>query len=458
MAMIHDTSIPGPHLPTAEETREYFAKRLLDRMVATAKRGEMTMTHSLARSLRGEYPDAAWGILGIYWYCLLVRQVEKALICEQIMLKRAKTLDHDQGMFYRKCLLMQEELQGTLRLPSPKSNPQTDERGPTTACTQEIHVIEISRFQDRTEKETDDENKKALGSLDALKNKKSLIQVNPKVFAVLDRLQSEQPNMRSAIELIRAELHARWLVGAPAKLPTLLLCGSPGAGKTRFILEITKAMGLPYAEISVAGSPDAFKILGLSRFWGRSGAGIIAKSFADNDMANPIFLFDEIDKAGRSEQGSPHDALLGLLEERTAREFKDAFIDVPMNIAHASFIATANATDVIPAPLLSRFVVLNISDLNDDERLQVSRNIYMNLCDSEPYGVLFAEELPENISSLLVKQKDFSPRTAKQLLRQAMQKACLQVAEKPPPRSMALGIEHLNVASASKRPMGFGVN
>ena len=114
--MIHDTSIPGPLLPTAEETREYFAKRLLDRMVATAKRGEMTVTHSLARSLRGEYPDAAWGILGIYWYCLLVRQVEKALVCEQIMLKRAKSLDHDQGMFYRKCLLMQQALQGTLRL------------------------------------------------------------------------------------------------------------------------------------------------------------------------------------------------------------------------------------------------------------------------------------------------------------------------------------------------------
>ena len=459
MATLPDPGIPASFVsPSVEETMEYFARHLLDRMVASARRGEMTVTRGLAQNLRDEYPDAGWGILGIYWYCLLSRQAKNALVCEQIVLKRFKLLDQDQRKFYRTCLQMQQALQETLCLPSLESDPQSDEREPAAAYTQGIQVVDASRFQDRIEKETDDDNKKTLASLDALKNKKTLYQVNPAVFDVLKRLQNEQPNMRSAIEQVRAELHARLLVNAPAKLPPLLLCGCPGVGKTRFVFEIVKAMGLPYVEVSVAGSADAFRILGLSRFWGRSGAGLIARSFVDYDVANPVFVFDEIDKAGRSEQGSPHDALLGLMEERTARDFKDAFIDVPMNISHASFIATANTTDTIPAPLLSRFVVLNIPDLNDDECLQVSRSIYMNLCGTEPYGGLFAEELPENIARLLAKQKDFSPRMARQLLRQAMQKACLQITEKPQLQSLVLSTEHLNVASSGKRHMGFVVS
>jgi hypothetical protein len=458
MAALPDPGVPGSLVsPSAEETREYSARRLLDRMVASARRGEVAVARGLAQNLRDEYPDAGWGILGIYWYWLLARQAKNALVCEQIVLRRFKSLDQDQRGFYRTCLQMQQALQETLCLPCLESDPQSDEREPAVACTQGIHVVDASRFQDRIEKETDDDNKKTLASLDALKNKKSLHQVNPAVFDVLKRLQNEQPNMRSAIEQVRAELHARVLVNAPARLPPLLLCGCPGVGKTRFVFEIVKAMGLPYVEVSVAGSPDAFRILGLSRYWGRSGAGLIARSFVDHDAANPVFLFDEIDKAGRSEHGSPHDALLGLLEERTACEFRDAFIDVPMNIANASFIATANSIDAIPAPLLSRFVVLNIPDLNEGERLQVSRSIYMNLCGTEPYGGLFAEGLPENIASLLAKQKDFSPRMARQLLRQAMQKACLEITEKPHPQSVVLSAAHLNIASPGKRHMGFVV-
>lgn len=447
-----------PTLPSHEETSEYFAKKLLEKMVALAKKREMSTVYGFAQCLRNNHPDSIWCALGLYWYFLLIKQVENALVCEQIVLKRFKSLDKEQNKFYQQCFPLQQALKGGLKLPSPTPPSEPGKQAPVVVSTLAIHMLEKSRLSERMEKETDSENKLALGSLEALTKEKSLYQVNPVVFETLERLLDEQPNMRTVIELVRAELQARLLVDAPAKLPPILLCGSPGTGKTRFALEIAKAMGLPFTDISVAGSADAFKILGLSRFWGKSGVGMIAKSFVEHDAANPIFLFDEIDKAGRSEQGSPHDALLGLLEERTAREFKDAFIDVPMNIGHASFIATANTITNIPGPLLSRFVVVNIPELTEDERMQVASSIYTHLCDSEPYGRLFSEGLPESVSSALAKRVGFSPRMAKQLLRQAMQKACTQVTDKPQPKSMTLGTEHLNLASAGKRQMGFVAN
>lgn len=438
-----------------QASRENLAKCYLEGMLAAARRGENNTTSRLVRTLQNQFADTGWGVLGIYWYCLFARQTENVRSCERQLNKRTYALDNAQRKFYQRCLHGRQVLHSNSILPTGGAvQPAQGSRGSNRQAL-DIHVIEAARFQARIESEFDEENRKALSVLAGLKNKKALNGVRPEVFDSLRHLQRKQPNMVSAIELIRAELHARSLTGAPAKLPSILLCGGPGVGKTRFMAELALSMGLPYTEIPVAGSPDAFKITGLSRFWNRGGPGLVAQVLAESEVANPIFLFDEIDKAGRSEHGSPHDALLGLLEERTAREFRDAFIDVPMNVSHASFIATANSTDAIPAPLLSRFVVLNIPDLTSDERQEVSRSIYEDLRRTEPYGNLFVDLLPENISRFLARQEAFSPRQAKQLLRQGMQKACLDVQQKPQDRSLVLGIEHMCLASPAKRHMGF---
>jgi len=438
---------------TNQTSRENLARCYLEGMLAATRRGENNTTSRLVRTLQYQFADTGWGMLGIYWYCLLARQTENIRSCERQLNKRTDVLDNAQRKFYQRCLHGQQALQSDSTVPTGGAPTQISLGSNKRAL--DIHVIEYARFQARIESEFDEENRKVLGALAGLKSKKVLNGVRPEVFDSLRHLQRKQPNMVSAIELIRAELHARSLAGAPAKLPSILLCGGPGVGKTRFMAELALSMELPYTEIQVAGSPDAFKITGLSRFWNRAGPGLVARVLAESGVANPIFLFDEIDKAGRSEHGSPHDALLGLLEERTAREFRDAFIDVPMNVSLSSFIATANSIDTIPAPLLSRFVVLNIPDLTDDERQDVSRSIYEELRRTEPYGNLFVGSLHENVSRLLAQQEGFSPRLAKQLLRQGMQKACLDVLQKPQDRSLMLGIEHIRLTSSGKRHMGF---
>lgn len=97
-----------------------------------------------------------------------------------------------------------------------------------------------------------------------------------------------------------------------------------------------------------AGISDSIKIPGLSRYWSTADARLIASTIAGSVFGNPIFLFDEIDKAGYSERGNPLDTLLLLLEEETSCRFKDEFIGIPMNVSFASKLAKANSTQSLP--------------------------------------------------------------------------------------------------------------
>jgi ATP-dependent Lon protease len=59
---------------------------------------------------------------------------------------------------------------------------------------------------------------------------------------------------------------------------------------------------------------------------------------------------------------SIHDVMLSLLEERTAKAFIDEYIgpELPFDASRVNWIATANSTEAIPEPLLSRFRIFEI--------------------------------------------------------------------------------------------------
>ncbi len=327
-----------------------------------------------------------------------------------------------------------------------------DENG----CRQ-VMICDKNQFGKRRMSEKDKENIAKLSALVNLTCAKELPPVGPEVFAEIKRIGDEQPNFSSVTEQILDTLHAQCLSGMSASLPPLLLYGAPGVGKTRYVKRIAAALGLPYCDIPLAGSADAFKISGLSRYWGSAGPGMIASTLADSKFANPVFLLDEIDKAGRSEQGDPLARILLLLEQETAVSFKDEFVDVPINAAFASYIATANEIDCLPEPLLNRFICIPIEPLDRHGRGTLVHTVYRELRTQRKYGAFLSQDIPLATLAMLVENEDMNGRALKRELQQAMQRACRSIPlGKKPNGAIALTPDCLRLPDMKKsKSMGF---
>lgn len=87
---------------------------------------------------------------------------------------------------------------------------------------------------------------------------------------------------------------------------------------------------------------------------------------------NPLILIDEIDKLGRAHNGDPASALLELLDPEQNVSFTDHYLDIPVDMSRVLFVCTANSTHTIPAPLLDRMEVIEVSGYIADEKVRVT--------------------------------------------------------------------------------------
>jgi ATP-dependent Lon protease len=274
------------------------------------------------------------------------------------------------------------------------------------------------------------------------------------VFAKIEKIGAEQPNFHEATEIILNTLYAQCLSGMPACLPPLLMNGGAGVGKTRYMKRITKALDLPICDISLAGISDTFPISGLSRYWKGAGPGNIAITFANSMAANPVFMLDEIDKSHKSWNGDPLSRILLLLEKETSTTFKDDFINLPMDVSHASYIATCNRKDLLPEPLLNRFICVNIEPLDYKGRCIFVNTVYQELCVQEKYGAFFIAELSQETMLALVDCEGLAGRELKLAILQGMQRACREIVlGDKPNKSVVLKVSHLQLLTKNQTPI-----
>jgi ATP-dependent Lon protease len=117
----------------------------------------------------------------------------------------------------------------------------------------------------------------------------------------------------------------------------------------------------------------------------------------------PVFLFDEVDKAGRVgwRYTSPQQGLLNLLDD-SREKFIDTFFEAPINLSSAFFILTANNLDDCDEYMADRCFVIEVEGYKKpDERRIILRDYILPKLFND-YNMPGTRRLPGYIIDLIL--------------------------------------------------------
>lgn len=161
------------------------------------------------------------------------------------------------------------------------------------------------------------------------------------------------------------------------RAPILLLVGLVGTGKTTFAYSLAEAMNRQLIRIPFGGMASSKELRGTSRLHLEAEPGRVIKGLVQAKSRNPIFLLDEIDRVVDETRMDIMGVLVELLDPAQNSSFVDNYIDFPVNLSDAIFLATANNTTNIATAVMDRMEKISMPSYTDFEKIQIAKKYIM---------------------------------------------------------------------------------
>ena len=209
---------------------------------------------------------------------------------------------------------------------------------------------------------------------------------------VEDQLNKDHYSLEKAKERIseyfavKQLLEQRNIEDLKSKGTVLCFVGPPGVGKTSLANSISKALKRPLIRVALGGMEDVNELRGHRRTYVGAMPGRLIKGIIDAKKMNPVMVLDEIDKLGANHRGDPTAVMLEILDPEQNHEFRDLYLNFPVDLSQVIFVSTANDARRIPAPLRDRMEFIEISSYTPNEKYHIAKD-YLIPQELEKHGL-----------------------------------------------------------------------
>lgn len=203
------------------------------------------------------------------------------------------------------------------------------------------------------------------------------------IMNVIQKLKEISPHAEKAIDAITETDIRSVTFGKHIRHQPILLVGPPGAGKTNLARSYCEMMNVPFRIQNVASIHDGLIITGTNRSYQDAKSSALLHFMMEKQCANPVFLFDEIDKTEKTQVGSFVDAMLPLMEEQESKEVRDLFFDSPVNYFHSRIIMTANDLSRVPDAFKSRCKIIHVPAPSVEFLPTLIQSLIHKICEEE---------------------------------------------------------------------------
>jgi len=149
-------------------------------------------------------------------------------------------------------------------------------------------------------------------------------------------------------------------------------------------------------------------------------------------VRNPVILLDEIDRSAEEANRDIMGVLVELLDPAQNHAFRDTYVDYPVNLSHAIFLATANNTGNIATAVMDRLEKISMPSYSDEEKTVIAKKYVLpQLLESaglKPEQLIIEDAVwPAVVRPL---GYDMGIRTLQRTLQGAVRKAARIIVEK----------------------------